>query len=115
MPGRLDIVDHVADEDRLRGVEVVVGEQVEQDLPFVERLGIDLLEIGLPAEPSALRLEVLVVNGAEQEGGQAAVAEIIEKIEGMRQRRDAGLEELERGVDNYGRALAGPTRGRYSR
>ena len=38
VPGRLDVVDHVADEDGFRGVEIVLGQQMQDDLALVERL-----------------------------------------------------------------------------
>ena len=98
MTRRLDIVHHVADEDRLGGVEIVLGQQMQDDLPLVERLHVGLLEILLHVEPAALRLEMLAVDGAEQEGRHFARLEVIEKIERMRQRRNAGLQDLERGM-----------------
>ena len=59
---------------------------------------VGLLEIFLHAEPPALRLEMLAVDGAEEERGHPALAQVLEKIERVGQRRDAGLQELERGV-----------------
>ena len=96
--GGFDVVDHVADEDGFVGVEVVLGEEMEDDLTFIERLGVGLLEVFFHAETCALRLEVLAVDGAEEKGGHGALAEVLEEVERVGQRRDAGLEELEGGV-----------------
>ena len=94
----LDVVDHVADEDGLVGVEAVLGQQVEDDLALVEGLRVGLPEVGLDAEALALGLVVLVMDRAEKKRGQAALAQVVEELLRVGQQGDAGLQELERGV-----------------
>jgi hypothetical protein len=94
----VDVVNHVADENRFRRIEIVLGQQVEDDLALIERLHISVLEIFLHAEASALGLEMFLVDGAEQERRHLPRLEVVEKIERMGQHGDAGLEQLESGV-----------------
>jgi hypothetical protein len=106
-------MDHVADEEGFLGVEVVINEELENGGALVEGLNVGLLEILLDLEPAALRLEVIAVDGAEEEGGQAALLQVIEEVLRVGQQRDAVLQDLEGAVvlvvefgeDKFGQVL----------
>jgi 23S rRNA pseudouridine2457 synthase len=98
MLGRLNIMFHVADEERFVGLELVFGEDVVDFFAFVPNVGIGFFKKGVEVNNAALHGIMVGVNGAQEERAEFFRAAEFQKIARVRQLHDGGLSLLKAAV-----------------
>ena len=94
MFGGIDVVLHVADEERLGGIESVFRKEFVDFFSFVPDLDVRSLEVVVPVQGFDLDGVVIAVNGAEQERSNPVGCAELEEWFGVRERLDAMLHLL---------------------
>ena len=96
--GGLDVMLHVADEQRFASIEIVVGKDVVDFLSLVQNASVGFFKKPTKARGALLNSEVIVRNCAEKEGADFVCGAEFQKVAGVRQGADGGLDLAEAGV-----------------
>ena len=96
--GGFDVMLHVADEQRFASIEIVVGKDVVDFLSLIPDASLGLFEKATEPRGALLNSEVIVRNRAEKEGADFVRGAEFQKVAGVRQGADGGLDFAEAGV-----------------
>src|SRR5215471_11201186 len=99
MPCRLDIVLHVADEERLVGFKSVLSQEFVEFCSFVPDIDVGAVQIFIEPGHHGLNGEMVAMHGAQEECAHLASAAEFEEVAGMRQLANQVLDLFEATVE----------------